>query len=116
MCCSRRSSSRRPSGLLVAALVVGAIWLSDGIPFDIHITHLVWRLIGAAAVGLQLFTGLWAFADAERRGLSGWLVGLLVAFVGWPLSALVWLGIRDRWPLLDADDDLFREDDLGPAL
>lgn len=83
-------------------VVLLILWATGSLP-DLHVTHLVWKLLAGLAVGAQLFTGLWAFADAEARGLSGWLVGLLVAFVGWPISALVWLGIRDKWPVLDAD-------------
>ncbi|MGC9530606.1 MAG: hypothetical protein ACP5G2_08420 [Candidatus Bipolaricaulaceae bacterium] len=41
----------------------------------------------------------WAFQDAERRGKSGWLAGLMVFFLGFPGGLLAWLLFRpDRRP------------------
>lgn len=66
--------------------------------------------IGSIAFGLfliwaYLWTGLWAFHDAHRRGQPGLLVALLVLLIFWPLSLLVWLALRppDR-PRFNLDD------------
>ena len=36
----------------------------------------------------------WAYGDAEKRGKSGCLVALLVAFLSWPIGLLAWLVFR----------------------
>ncbi len=36
----------------------------------------------------------WVWRDAERRGQPGFIVAVLVAFLFWPLSLLVWLAAR----------------------
>jgi hypothetical protein len=55
---------------------------------------------GAEAIGLifvLLFLGLliwsliWVYGDAERRGKSGCLVVLLVLLSSWPISLLLWI-------------------------
>lgn len=50
---------------------------------------IVWVLYVAVALG----TAVWAFHDAEQRGKSGWLAGLMV-FLGFPAGLLVWLLFR----------------------
>lgn len=52
-----------------------------------------------ALVGLALSVAVlvWAYRDAERRGVSGLLVAILVAVTGF-VGALVWLLVR---PALD---------------
>lgn len=57
--------------VLAPLLIVG---LLVGVPF-------VWSI-------------LWVFGDAQRRGLPGLLVAPLVALVFWPLSLFVWLVFR----------------------
>lgn len=53
-----------------------------------------------ALIFLVLFTALfiwslvWVYGDAERRGKSGCLVVLVILFFGWPLSLLLWLVFR----------------------
>ncbi len=56
--------------------------------------------LGCALLGLFLTVSVlvWAYRDAERRGHSGVLVALLVAFTGF-VGALVWLLVRP--PLVD---------------
>jgi hypothetical protein len=58
---------------------------------------------GAEVVGLilvLLFLGLfiwslvWVYSDAERRGKSGCLVVLLVLLSSWPISLLLWMVSR----------------------
>lgn len=45
-------------------------------------------------LGLWGFSLIWAYRDAELRGKSGILVALLVAFLHWPISLLVWMVFR----------------------
>lgn len=49
------------------------------------------------------WSGVWAARDAAQRGKPGWLVGLLVMFIGWPVSLLVWIALRpeNRRPPFD---------------
>lgn len=56
-------------------------------------------LILAALVGIAIFvvyiaTVIWAYGDAEKRGKSGCLVAILVAFLSWPIGLVVWLVAR----------------------
>ncbi|MFW5942188.1 MAG: hypothetical protein ACOCXI_10330 [Chloroflexota bacterium] len=37
---------------------------------------------------------VWAYNDAERRGKSGCLVALLVFLLTWPVGLIIWLLIR----------------------
>jgi hypothetical protein len=43
---------------------------------------------------LLIWSLVWVFNDAEARGKSGCLVALLVFFLSWPISLLVWLVFR----------------------
>jgi hypothetical protein len=52
---------------------------------SVLIVFYVLLLIGAA---------VWTFLDAERRGKSGWLAGLMVFFLGFPGGLLAWLLFR----------------------
>ena len=45
-------------------------------------------------LGLLIWSLIWVYGDAERRGKPGWLVVLLVLFLNWPISLLVWLVFR----------------------
>jgi flagellar basal body-associated protein FliL len=40
----------------------------------------------------------WVWRDAERRGQPGFIVAVLVAFLFWPLSLIVWLAARPALP------------------
>lgn len=43
---------------------------------------------------LLIWSLVWVYGDAEKRGKPGWLVVLLVLFLNWPVSLLVWLVFR----------------------
>ena len=43
---------------------------------------------------LLIVSLVWAYRDAEKRGKPGWLVALMVFFVNWPFSLLIWLVFR----------------------
>lgn len=45
-----------------------------------------------------LGTSIWAGVDASDRGKPGCLVALLVFFIGWPFSLLLYLFIRPERP------------------
>lgn len=54
---------------------------------------LFFLIFAAVLFGLQIYSCIWAGSDAERRGKSGILIGLLVFFT-WPLGLLIWLVAR----------------------
>ena len=41
-----------------------------------------------------LWSVIWAYNDAERRGKSGCLVALLVFLLSWPVGLIIWLVFR----------------------
>jgi len=45
-------------------------------------------------LALLIWSLVWVYNDASRRGKPRWLVVLLVLFLDWPLSLLVWLVFR----------------------
>lgn len=52
-------------------------------------------LIGLLVLGLYIWSIVWSYRDAERRGVSGILVALMVALLSWPIGFIVWLVIRE---------------------
>jgi Na+/proline symporter len=56
--------------------------------------HVILLLIFLGAVALWVWSGIWASRDATKRGKPGILVGLLVMFISWPISLLVWIALR----------------------
>jgi hypothetical protein len=54
--------------------------------------------LGVAVLSLYLASIVWAFRDAAKRGKSGWLVAILVAFLSWPLGLVAWLVFRPDLP------------------
>ena len=59
-------------------------------------------LIGVGVV-LYLWSGVWVYRDAEKRGKPAWLVALLVLLLSWPLSLVLWVLLRPR-PRFNLDD------------
>jgi len=45
-------------------------------------------------LGLLIWSLIWVYKDAEKRGKPGWLVLLMVLFLNWPVSLLVWFVFR----------------------
>ena len=41
-----------------------------------------------------VFSLIWIYRDANRRGKPGFLVALLAALIAWPVSLLVWIALR----------------------
>jgi hypothetical protein len=46
------------------------------------------------SLALLVWSLIWAYGDAEKRGKPGWLVVLLILLLNWPISLLVWLVFR----------------------
>ncbi len=60
---------------------------------DISITLLiVLLLVGVIYVASVVYV----YNDARKRGMNGLLVAALVAFIGWPVSLLVYLLLRPK--------------------
>lgn len=55
---------------------------------------LIGLVLALVTLVLYVWSIIWAYRDAERRGKPGWLVALLVALLSWPLSLLVWIIFR----------------------
>ncbi|MDX5482594.1 MAG: hypothetical protein LPK07_13020 [Hymenobacteraceae bacterium] len=51
-------------------------------------------ILGLVVLVLYIWSIVWSYKDAERRGKPGWLVALIVALLSWPISLLVWLLVR----------------------
>ncbi len=45
-------------------------------------------------LGMLIWSLIWVHRDAELRGKQGWLVVLLVLFLDWPISLVVWMVFR----------------------
>ena len=51
-------------------------------------------LIAAPLLAIYLYSIVWAYGDAERRGKSGCLVAIVVFLLTWPVGLIIWLLIR----------------------
>jgi hypothetical protein len=51
-------------------------------------------LIMLPVIGIYIWSIVWAYHDAERRGKSGCLVVLMVMLLTWPVGLLIWLVFR----------------------
>ncbi len=52
--------------------------------------------VGLPVLALFIWSVIWAYRDAERRGKPGCLVALLVFWLTWPLGLILWLLIRPQ--------------------
>jgi chromate transport protein ChrA len=77
--------------LAVALLTCFNLTGSDKIQFAVSCVMLLGILGLVTAYFYSIFT---SFSDANRRGKSGWLVALFVAFVSWPIGWIAWLIFR----------------------
>lgn len=57
-------------------------WILLAIPFFLVI------------LGLLVWSLIWVYNDAIKRGKPGWAVVLLVLLLEWPISLLLWLVFR----------------------
>ncbi|MBB6610695.1 hypothetical protein H7F15_06575 [Pontibacter sp. Tf4] len=51
-------------------------------------------IVGLVLLVLYIWSVVWAYKDANRRGKPGWLVAVLVALLSWPLGLVLWLLFR----------------------
>ncbi|WP_299758278.1 hypothetical protein [uncultured Pontibacter sp.] len=51
-------------------------------------------LFGLVLFVVYLWSIVWAYKDAEKRGKPGWIVAIVVAFLAWPIGLLLWILIR----------------------
>lgn len=54
--------------------------------------------------GLLIWSIIWVYGDAERRGKPGILVAILVFLAGWPIGLIFWLVLRPK--LMGQDRDI----------
>lgn len=54
--------------------------------------------LGLIVFGLLVWSLIWVYNDAEKRGKTPWLVCLLVLFFNWPTSLLLWYVFRPEQP------------------
>jgi len=59
---------------------------------------LIGIILGFALLVLYIWSVIWAYKDANRRGKSGWLVAIMVALLSWPVGLVVWLLFRPTAP------------------
>lgn len=45
-------------------------------------------------LGILVWSLIWVYNDAEKRGKPGLLVALMVFLLSWPISLLVWIVFR----------------------
>ena len=60
----------------------------DSFPFSLPLA-----LMGVVLC-LYVWSGVWIYRDAQRRGKPALLVTVLVLFLAWPIGLLIWIGIR----------------------
>jgi hypothetical protein len=46
------------------------------------------------SLGILIWSLIWVYNDAEKRGKPGLLVALMVFLLSWPISLLVWIVFR----------------------
>jgi hypothetical protein len=68
--------------------------LAEAAPQESGLGGLIVLAFVLGMLALWLWSVVWAYGDAERRGKSGCLVALLVMLVSWPLGLLIWVIFR----------------------
>ena len=56
-------------------------------------------LVVIPLAALWIWSGAWAYEDAESRGKPGWAVCLLVLIAWWPIGLLAWIIFRPAMQL-----------------
>jgi hypothetical protein len=60
--------------------------------------ELVWILfiipLFLVVLGLLIWSLIWVYGDAKKRGKPAWAVVLLVFLLEWPISLLLWIVFR----------------------
>ncbi|WP_439883295.1 hypothetical protein ACSX1A_09000 [Pontibacter sp. MBLB2868] len=55
---------------------------------------IIGMILGLILLVIYIWSIIWSYNDAVKRGKPGWLVAIVVAFLAWPLGLLVWLLVR----------------------
>ena len=58
------------------------------------VLFMIAAIVAIALSVLYVVSIIWSYRDAEKRGKSGCLVAILVAFLSWPLGLVIWLVAR----------------------
>lgn len=80
----------------LAILALVSVEQTGAVPVRPYSWALSILMILLLLIGLYAYSLIWVYRDAEKRGKSGVVVMLLVAFLFWPLGLLVWLAVRDN--------------------
>ena len=51
-------------------------------------------IIALVMLVFAVWSVIWSFHDARRRGKSPWLVALMVLLMVWPVGLVLWLMLR----------------------
>ena len=54
-------------------------------------------VLGVVLLILYIWSIVWAYKDANRRGKPGWLVAIMVALLSWPIGLILWLVFRPAY-------------------
>ncbi|MDO6391278.1 hypothetical protein Q4E40_14150 [Pontibacter sp. BT731] len=53
-------------------------------------------IIGIVLLVFAVWSVIWSYHDARRRGKSPWLVALMVLLMVWPVGLIIWLLLRPQ--------------------
>ncbi len=57
----------------------------------------IFSVLATILIGVPYIISIvWSYNDAKKRGTSGVIVALLVAFAAWPFSLIGWLILRPK--------------------
>ncbi|PKV75114.1 hypothetical protein [Pontibacter ramchanderi] len=59
---------------------------------------LIGILTGIVLLVFVVWSVIWSYYDARRRGKSPWLVALMVLLMVWPVGLVLWLLLRPMKP------------------
>ncbi|PVY42187.1 hypothetical protein [Pontibacter virosus] len=57
---------------------------------------LIGILTGMVLLVFVVWSVIWSYRDARRRGKSPWLVALMVLLMVWPVGLIIWLMLRPQ--------------------
>ncbi|MBD1396480.1 hypothetical protein H9Q13_04830 [Pontibacter sp. JH31] len=57
---------------------------------------IILMIVCLMALVFYIWSVVWAYQDARRRGKSGLLVALMVLLMVWPVGLLLWLALRPQ--------------------
>ncbi len=66
--------------------------MNESIALTIGVTLAGFLVFGI--LSLLVWSLVWVYRDAEARGKPGWAVSLIVLFLKWPISLLLWIIFR----------------------